>query len=114
LAGVLGRSALERAYGVQLGIGQDLVILMQHRAVLFGLLAVACLGAVVNSAWRWPVGVAALVSMLSFVLIAAFQPHSAPIAKVLWVDLVTAVILSLAMALHAKNDQWLSRIDSFK
>ena len=103
LAGVLGRPLLERAYGVQLGAGQDLVILMQHRALLFGLLAAACFGAVINSAWRWPVGIAALVSMLSFMLIAALQPHGAPIAKILWIDLVAALLLALALLLHAKN-----------
>jgi hypothetical protein len=35
VAGILGRRALEKAYGVGLP-SNDLVILMQHRAVLFG------------------------------------------------------------------------------
>jgi hypothetical protein len=46
MAGLLDRPLLERAYGIQLGEGQDVVILMQHRALLFGLLAAACLLAV--------------------------------------------------------------------
>ncbi|OYU41873.1 MAG: phosphopantetheine adenylyltransferase, partial [Burkholderiales bacterium PBB4] len=69
LMGLLGRPMLERAYGDNLGQGQDLVILMQHRALLFGLLAAACLWAVVAPAWRVPVGVAGLISMAGVVVI---------------------------------------------
>jgi hypothetical protein len=100
LAGVLGRSMLERAYGIHLGEGHDLTILMQHRALLFGLLAAACLAAVAYPSWRWPVGIAALVSMLGFVLIAAMQPHGLPIAKVMWIDVGAALLLSVGLLLH--------------
>jgi hypothetical protein len=100
LAGGLGRSMLERAYGVTLGEGQDLTILMQHRALLFGLLAAACFAAVLSPAWRWPVGIAALISMLSFVLFAALQTHSAAIAKVMWIDGGAAVLLSVGLLFH--------------
>jgi hypothetical protein len=93
---------LERAYGVQLGEGQDLLILMQHRALLFGLLAAACLAAVGMPSWRLPVGIAALVSMLGFALIAALQAHGAPIAKVMWIDLGASLLLSIGLALHIK------------
>ncbi|WP_395670014.1 hypothetical protein [Rhodoferax sp.] len=105
LVGLLGRSALERGYGVDLGQGNDLTILMQHRALLFGLLAAACFAAVLHPSWRTAVGTAALVSMLGFVLIAALQTHGAPIAKVMWVDLGAAVLLGLCMLLHAKTGQ---------
>jgi hypothetical protein len=100
LAGLLGRTLLERAYGIHLGEGHDLTILMQHRALLFGLLAAACFAAVSYLSWRWPVGVAALVSMLGFVLIAAIQPHGLPIAKVMWVDIGAAMLLSMGLMLH--------------
>jgi hypothetical protein len=106
LVGLLGRSALERGYGVDLGQGNDLTILMQHRALLFGLLAAACWAAVWLPGWRYAVGLGALVSMLGFVLIAALQTHGAPIAKVMWVDLGAAVLLGLCLLLHAKTGQW--------
>jgi hypothetical protein len=102
LAGLLGRPMLERAYGVTLGEGHDLTILMQHRALLFGLLAVACFAAVLFPSWRWPAGVAALVSMVGFVLIAAFQAHGLPIAKVMWIDVGAALILGFGLLLHFK------------
>jgi hypothetical protein len=103
LAGLLGRAMLEQAYGVKLGEGHDLTILMQHRALLFGLLAAACFAAAALPHWRWPVGIAALISMLGFVLIASIQPHGLPIAKVMWVDIGAAIFLIIGLLLYAKS-----------
>lgn len=103
LAGVLGRQMLERAYGVTLGEGHDLTILMQHRALLFGLLAAFCFAAVAVPGWRWPAGIAALISMLGFVLIAVSQAHGLAIAKVMWIDVGTALLLSFGLLLHFKS-----------
>ena len=100
LVGVLGRPWLERAYGVTLGPGQDLVVLMQHRALLFALVAAACGMAAVAPQWRVPAGVAALVSMLGFVLLAAWQPHNAAIARVVAVDLAAALLLAAGLSVH--------------
>ena len=100
LAGLLGRPLLERAYGINLGEGHDLTILMQHRALLFGLLAAACFAAAAVPGWRWPVGIAALISMWGFVLIAALQAHGLPIAKVMWIDVGAALMLSFGLLLH--------------
>jgi hypothetical protein len=102
LAGVLGRATLERAYGIHLGEGQDLVILMKHRVLLFGLVATACLIAVRKPSWRVPAGIAALISMLGFVLLAAWQPHGASVAKVMWVDVIASLLLALGLLLHVK------------
>lgn len=106
LVGLLGRSTLERGYGVDLGQGNDLTILMQHRALLFGLLAAACWAAVFVPGWRFAVGIGALVSMLGFVLIAALQTHGAPIAKIMWIDLGAALLLGLCLVLHARTGHW--------
>ena len=103
LAGLFGRPLLERAYGVSLGEGHDLTILMQHRALLFGLLAAACFAAVAAPGWRWPVGIAALISMWGFVLIAALQVHGPPIAKVMWIDVGAGALLCLGLLLHFKS-----------
>ena len=103
LVGLLGRSTLERGYGVDLGQGNDLTILMQHRALLFGLISAACWIAVVVPGWRFAVGIGALVSMLGFVLIAALQTHGAPIAKIMWIDLGAALLLGLCLVLHARS-----------
>lgn len=103
LAGLFGRPLLERAYGITLGEGHDLTILMQHRALLFGLLAAGCFAAVADPGWRWPVGIAALISMLGFVLIAALQAHGLPIIKVMWIDAGAALLLSFGLLLHFKT-----------
>lgn len=105
LAGLLGRSALERAYGISLGAGQDLVILMQHRALLFGLIAGTCLMAVTNPGWRLPVGIAALISMLGFVLIAAMQAHNAAIARIMWIDIGAAAMLTLGLSIQLLSNK---------
>jgi hypothetical protein len=102
LVGLLGRPLLERAYGIHLGEGQDLVILMQHRALLFGLLATACLLAVGRPSWRTPVGTGVLVSMLGFVLIAGWQPHGAAVAQVMWVDMGASLLVAIGLLLHIK------------
>ncbi len=81
--GVLGRAVLERAYGVAL-TSPDLLVLMQHRALMFALLGVASGVATWQPSWRIPVGVAALVSMAGFVLIAWATPHGAAIQRVVW------------------------------
>ena len=104
LTGLLGRSMLERAYGVTLGDGHDLTILMQHRALLFGLLAAACFVAVAVPNWRWPAGIAALISMVGFVIIAASQAHGLPVARVMWVDVGAALLLSVGLLLHFRAD----------
>jgi hypothetical protein len=96
VAGLLGKSMLEKAYGVSLG-SSDLVILMQHRALLFGLISAACWIAVWQAAWRWPAGCTALISMLGFVLIAAMQPHQTAISRIVWIDAIAAVPLLLAL-----------------
>jgi hypothetical protein len=99
--GLLGRSTLERAYGVQLESG-SLLVLMQHRALLFGLLAVACLLAAWLPSWRLPVGAMALASMLGFVAIANMHNHNATVARIVWVDAAAALVLVVAILL-----QWL-------
>jgi hypothetical protein len=103
LAGLLGRPMLERAYGVSLGQGHDLTILMQHRALLFGLLAGACFAGIFVPSWRTPVATAALISMLGFALIAALQPHGVAISKIMWIDIGASLLLAIGLLLHIKS-----------
>ena len=103
LVGVVGRPTLERAYGITLGEGNDLTILMQHRAVLFGLIAAACFAALAVPSWRWPAGIAAMISMSSFVLIAAMQPHGLAIAKVMWIDVGAALLMGFGLLLQFRS-----------
>jgi hypothetical protein len=101
LMGVTGRTALEKAYGISVD-SPDLQLLLQHRAVLFGLLGVACAIAAFNTLWRPAVWCAALISTCSFMLLAWLMPsYNAAIARVVWVDAMAVAMLLLAGAVHA-------------
>jgi hypothetical protein len=100
LVGLAGRTALENAYGIPVD-SPDLQLLLQHRAVLFGLLGTACLMAAFNAPWRPAVWCAALISICSFMLLAWSMPsYNAAIARVVSVDAVALAMLLLAGAMH--------------
>lgn len=100
LVGVAGRTALEKAYGIPVET-PDLQLLLQHRAVLFGLLGAACAMAAFNAPWRPAVWCAALVSTCSFMLLAWLAPSAnAAIVRVVWFDALAVAMLLLAGAAH--------------
>ena len=93
VSGVLSANRLQALYGIAIA-DADLLILVRHRAVLFGIVG----GLLVASAFRVPlrpIGIAAgLISMLSFVLIAwLVGNHNAELRRVVVVDLVASVAL---------------------
>jgi hypothetical protein len=105
LAGVTGRSALEKAYGIPIE-SPDLQLLLQHRAVLFGLLGLACAIAAFNAPWRPAVLCAALISTCSFMLLAWLAPsYNTAIARVVGFDVVAIAMLLLAGAVHVLRKQ---------
>jgi len=83
------------------GIGTEnkaLMTLLQHRAVLFGLVAAACVFAAYNSAVRWPVLIATIISMASFIIIAVPRGQlSGSLAKIAYVDGI-GLIIAAALA----------------
>lgn len=96
LIGVTGRTALEKAYGIPVDT-PDLQLLLQHRAVLFGLLGIACFIAAINTYWRSAVWCAAMISTCSFLLLAWSNPsYNYAIARVVWFDLAAIAMLLLA------------------
>jgi hypothetical protein len=100
LLGVSGRKALEKAYGIPVD-SHDLQLLLQHRAVLFGLLGTACLIAAFNAPWRPAVWCAALISTCSFMLLAWLAPSTnSAIARVVWADGVAIAALLIALLVH--------------
>ncbi len=93
LAGVLGAARLSYLYGVDIS-DQNLLILMQHRAILFGLLGAFLVGAAFVSDLRWIGYGAAFVSVVSFLIIAwqAVQ-YNQQIGNVVLADLVALACL---------------------
>jgi hypothetical protein len=69
LTGVLGAEHLARLYG-SAPQEPNALILMRHRAVLFGLLGGFCLVAAFRPAWQWPALLLGSASVVSFLWLA--------------------------------------------
>jgi len=99
LGGVVSADRLASLYGVVLD-DPNLVILMRHRAVLFGIVGGLLMVSAFHPPLR-PVGIAAgLISMLSFVVIAwLVGGYNGQLGRVVLVDLVATVVLLAAVLL---------------
>jgi hypothetical protein len=96
LLGVLGAGHLEQLYGVAI-TDPNLQILMRHRAALFGLLGTFLVWSVFRPQ-LWGLAISSgLVSVLSFLLIAALVVDYNPkIARVVLADWIAAACLAIA------------------
>jgi hypothetical protein len=99
LSGVLGEARLFSLYGLHFSDNNEL-ILMQHRAVLFGLLGSYMLFAIVVVSQRIYALISGLVSVISFLLIAFIVgDYKYSLLRVMWVDGVALSLLLLALTL---------------
>ena len=95
LAGVLGVERLQALYGVSLS-DPNLVLLMRHRAVLFGIVGAFCLLAAFWPALQWVALVVATISVVSFLALAAISgPLNASVGRVVVADWVALAALLL-------------------
>lgn len=82
----LSLSRMASLYGISAG-DKTLATLLQHRAVLFGIIGAACIFAAHQPSVRWPVLIAAVVSMASFILMALARGQmNGALAKIAYVD----------------------------
>lgn len=96
LPGVLGAGQLTRLYGVAAD-DPNVGILLQHRAVLFGLLGVLLIAAAFRHELRAVALIAGLVSTLSFLVIALnADSYNSQVARVFAADVVAMVLLLAA------------------
>jgi hypothetical protein len=96
--GVLGAAALARLYGVAVA-DPNTAILLQHRALLFGLLGGLMWAAIAWPGLRVTVLVVALGSASSFIAVAvAVGGYNAAIARVVVADAVAVVLLVAGLA----------------
>lgn len=93
LSGVLGSKHLQALYGLTLD-ETNLVILMRHRAVLFGLLGVLMMEAAFNTAHQWLALAIAFVSVVSYLVIERGEGN-AQLRRVAHVDWVALVLILL-------------------
>lgn len=96
IMGVTGAAALGRLYGLTIS-DPNLLILLQHRAVLFAIVGLLQFAAVFRVEWR-PLALAVgAVSILSFLLVALWVgSYNAAIARVVWADVLALGLLAVA------------------
>jgi hypothetical protein len=98
-SGVTGGERLVQLYGPA-AAEPALQLLLRHRALLFGLLALLCLAAVVHPAWRLAALCLAIGSVAGFLLLAGSPAGLAPaLQRVFWVDAALLPLLVAALVL---------------
>lgn len=100
LPGILGADQLRRLYGVAVD-DASLRILLQHRAVLFGLLGALLVAAAVRPELRTLALIAGLASTVSFLVIAwNVGGYNTLVGRVVAVDIVAVALLLVAAGMH--------------
>ena len=100
LAGVLGSEKLSALYGLTIN-DPNLVILMRHRAVLFGVLGAFFVFAAFKPAFQPLAFVAGFISVVSFLWLAwSTGNYNAQVARVFTADIVALFCLIIAAACY--------------
>ena len=98
--GVVSVDQLVNLYGVPLE-NDDLIILMKHRAVLFGLLGAFIIYSALRSSIQVIACIAGLVSMISFIVIAYATGNFGELFnKIIVADVVGSVALIVVLVLR--------------
>jgi len=96
LIGVTGSARLEQLYGISIS-DPNLLILMRHRALLFGALGGFLMLAAFQSNLQWPAISIGLISTIGFILIAKQSPElNQAISKVVMSDYIGIAALIIA------------------
>ena len=101
LVGVLGAARLEGLYGVAIE-DPNLLILMRHRAVLFGMLGAFVIVAAFVHRWQLAAFATAFVSLVSFLgLAVAVGEYNGAIERVIAIDVMTLAILTIGVVVRS-------------
>lgn len=102
LWGVLSGDNLEQLYGVAVA-GNDLQLLLRHRAAMFGLLGAFTLVAMFRPRLRASALALAFASLAAFVLLSwLLGPHNAALARVAAVDLFAMIAVGAGLVAGAR------------
>jgi len=97
--GVLSAEKLTTAYSVDL-VGNDIVILMRHRALLFGIIGGFIFFSLFKPVYQEAAMVMAGVSMVGFLyFVWVVDGHNGSISKIAMIDIVGIICLLLAAVL---------------
>lgn len=94
---------LSSLYGFEAG-DSVLTTLLQHRALLFGLVTAALIWAVFDPSVRWPVLIGTVISMAGFMIIAAARGEMQGALR----SIVVADVIGLVIAFIAAGLLWRS------
>ena len=95
--GVMGASSLVRLYGIEVN-DPNTAILLQHRALLFGVLGVLMLSAIALPWLRVTALSVGLFSAASFIVVAmAVGGYNPAIGRVVFADVVASVLLAAGL-----------------
>lgn len=98
--GILGSSQLSKLYGLSFE-ETNLLILMRHRAVLFGVVGAFMIYAAFDRNLQVLAFIIGLVSMLSFVaLVLLSGGYNSQLARVLIADIVASILVGIAWVLY--------------
>ena len=99
VVGVTGAKSLDKLYGTQIS-DANLLVLMRHRAVLFGLIGALLIVAAFVPDIQLAAIAVGLISLLSFILIAqSTRNYNAKIGQVVRIDIVALILLAMALGL---------------
>ncbi len=105
LMGVLGASKLNELYGIT-ELSADMLLLMQHRAVLFGIIGGFILLAAFKPHYRPAASIMGMISMVSFIILSHLSgPVSKQLAKVYWIDIAAIILLVIALLIGRQRSE---------
>jgi len=100
ISGLFGSHALEKLYGISI-ISPDLLMLMQHRAVLLAIVGSFLVVAGFMRSLRPAAAIAGYASMVSYsILFSMSGSTNSNLEQVFWFDVAALVLLTLAIWGH--------------
>lgn len=100
--GLLGVAKLNDAYAIKL-VSNDMILLMRHRALLFGILGGFILYATFDPKYQSAAMLMAFISMAGFLaLMLGGGEYNPALKKVMWIDVAGIVLLGIAAVLKFK------------
>lgn len=101
IIGVISAEQLTKLYGITLS-DKNLIILLQHRALLFGIIGAFVMYAAFHPALQPYAFIAAFISMLGFLVIASRNGgYNQDLAQIITADIIALILLSIAFVLFA-------------
>ena len=105
IIGVISSEQLTKLYGITLS-DKNLIILLQHRALLFGIIGAFIIYAAFHPSLQPHAFTAGLISMLGFIVIVwRNDGYNQELAKIITADVIALIFLSIAFVLFALKKQ---------